>query len=145
MIKLEDYEVENELYDDLKSSELWDPENRGYHLVYYGDWILKGEHPPYIDDGSKSWPKTLNSLLNHIKSEDLSHVALRRIELFTIRRFIQSRNDLGPFTENDMKSIRDSLDHMMDKPTGFLDAVKNEFLELQKIVYVLAKQDISKG
>jgi hypothetical protein len=144
LIKLEDYEVENELYNDLKSSKLWDQENRGYHLVYYGDWILKGEHPPYIDDCTKSWPKTLNSLLYHIKSQDRSHVALRRIELFTIRRFIESRNDLGPLTEKDMNSICYSLDHMIDKPAGFLDVVKKEFLELQKIVEMLAEQDISK-
>lgn len=133
LIKLEDYSIENELYENLKTKEDWDKTNRGYHLVYYGDWILKDEEPPYLDDGTKSWGRTFNALLLHMQSQEKRHISLRRIELFTIRRLIETRGSTDPMTKEDLKEIKKSLERMKDKPEGFLKKVQGEFIELEKI------------
>jgi len=133
LIKLEDYNVENELYENLKNNEDWDKTNRGYHLVYYEDWTLKDEEPPYLDAGTKSWGKTLKGLLYHIRSQEKRHISLRRIELFTIRRFIETRESTDPMTKEDLGIIKKSLEFMNDKPQGFLKKVNDEFIKLEKI------------
>ncbi len=133
LIKLEEYGTENELYEYLKHNEEWDKTNRGYHLVYYEDWKSRNEEPPYLDDGTKSWGRTLKTLLQHIQSQEGRHIALRRIELFTIRRFIENRECTEPMTKEDLGIIKKSLGYMKDKPQGFLKKVNNEFIELEKI------------
>jgi hypothetical protein len=134
LIKMGDYEMESRLYDNLKNYELWDKENRGYHLVYYGDWILKDDTPPYIDDGIKPWNRTFSSLLDHIESNEKQHIALRRIELLTIRRFIEVRIPLPPPAKHELKSIKKSVENMDDSPEGFKKAVESELIELEKLI-----------
>lgn len=132
LIKLEDYEMENELFEKLENSEAWDKANRGYHLVYYGDWILlKNEEPPYLDEGTKPWTRTLKALLRHIQSQEKRHVALRRIELFAMRRFIEAREYCRPMTKDHLKVIEESIERMEDKPQGFLEKVEDEFHKLK--------------
>ena len=131
LMKLEDYEIENELFEKLTANETWDKANRGYHLVYYGDWILKDERPPYLDDGTKTWGRTLKVLLRHIQSQERRHVALRRIELFTIQRFIEVRESCNPMTTKHLRAIKKSIERMEDKPQGFLKKVGDEFHQLE--------------
>lgn len=133
LMKLEDYGIEDELFEKLKNNEVWDKANRGYHLVYYGDWILKDEEPPYLDDGTKTWGRTLKALLRHIQSREKRHVALRRIELFTIRRFIEVRGSCNPMTKEHLRIIKESIECMEDKPQSFLKKVKDECFELENV------------
>jgi len=133
LIKLEDYKKENELFEYLKKNDDWDKANRGYHLVYYRDWMLKNEMPPYIDDGTKTWGRTLKALIKHIK--DKRHVALRRVELYTIKRFIDTREDCSPMTRDHLAEIRTIITNMNDEPIGFLKKVDDEFHELEDIFY----------
>jgi hypothetical protein len=132
LMKLGDYEKEGELFERLKYDEVWDKANRGYHLVYYGDWILKEEKPPYLDDGARIWTRTLKALLRHIQSQEKRHIALRRVELLTIRRFIEVRGYYNPpMTRGDLKVIEEAIECMEDEPLGFLKKVKDEFCELK--------------
>lgn len=133
LMKLEDYGMEDELFEKLKNNEAWDKANRGYHLVYYGDWILKDEEPPYLDDGTKTWGRTLKNLIRHIQSKERGHIALRRIELFTIRRFIEVRGSCNPMTKEHLRVIKESIERMEDKPEGFLKKVEDEFYELENV------------
>jgi hypothetical protein len=137
LMKLEDYEMEDELFEKLKNNEEWNEANRGYHLVYYGDWILKGEEPPYLDDGTKTWGRTLKNLIRHIQSKERGHIALRRIELFTIRRFIEVRGSCNPMTKDQLEAINESIGRMEDKPQGFVKKVKDEFYELKNVFEVV--------
>ena len=132
LMKLEDYGMEKELFEKLKNNEEWDKANRGYHLVYYGDWILKDEEPPYLDDGTKKWGRTLKALLRHIQSREKRHCALRRIELFTIRRFIEVRGSCNPMTKEHLRVIKESVG-CMKEPQSFSKKVKDEFFELENI------------
>jgi hypothetical protein len=131
LIKLENYGMENELFEKLKNDEVWDKANRGYHLVYYEDWILKDEEPPYFDDGTKTWRRTLKALLRHIQSQERRHVALRRIELFTIRRFIEARGSCNPMIKDHLKIIEESIKCIEVKAQGFLKKVEDEFHKLK--------------
>ena len=133
LIKLEDYQVENELFEKLTSSDEWDAVNRGYHLVYFGDWILKDELPPYLDDGARMWTRTLQALLRHIQSTEKRHVALRRIELLTIRRFMEVRTSRGPMNKQDLRVISESVAGMKGGPHGFLEKVVQELRKLETV------------
>lgn len=131
LMKLEDYKMENELFEKLTTNEAWDKANRGYHLVYYGDWILKDEEPPYLDDGTKTWGRTLKALLRHVRSPERPYIALRRIELFTIRRFMEVRENCDPMTKEHISVIRKSIRRMEDELQGFLKKVGDEFYQLE--------------
>jgi len=131
LIKLEDYQVENDLFERLTTCDDWDAANRGYHLVYFGDWILKGEVPPYQDDGTRAWARTLKALLRHIQNTERRHVALRRIELLTIRRFLEVRASRGPMNEQHLQVVIKSVKGMKDNPPGFLDKVVRELRKLE--------------
>jgi hypothetical protein len=131
-MKLGDYDKERELFAKLNQDPQWDKANRGYHLVYYGDWTIKNENPPYLDDGTNSWGNTLRALLRHIRSKEGRHVALRRIELLTIRRLLEARKSHGPMTKDHLGIIKESVEHMFDKPKGFKEEVEKACKELEE-------------
>ena len=130
LMKLGDYDKESALFAEITKSPDWDTANRGYHLVYYGDWILRGEKPPYNDDELRPWPRTLLALLRHIKSAEPRHVGMRRIELFTIRRFIETRSSAGPVTDPTMREILEAIESMPDAQAGFKAKVMVELKAL---------------
>jgi hypothetical protein len=132
LMKLGDYDKERELFAKLNQDPQWDKANRGYHLVYYGDWTIKNENPPYLDDGTNSWGNTLRALLRHIRSKEGRHVALRRIELLTIRRLLEARKSHGPMTKDHLGIIKESVEHMFDKPKGFKEEVEKACKELEE-------------
>lgn len=131
LIRLEDYDKENELFEFLNNNDDWDKANRGYHLVYFSDWILKDEVPPYIDDGTKKWGGAFKALIRHIKDNEKRHTPLRRIELNTIKRFIETRGDCGPITKDNIDEIKTIISNMNDEHEGFLNKVEDEFHELE--------------
>jgi hypothetical protein len=133
LMKLKDFNKERELFAKLNSKIEWDKANRGYHLVYYGDWIVKGENPPYLDDGTKEWGNTLRALLRHIKSKESRHIPLRRIELFTINQFIKVRKSRGPITQDHLDIIKEAVKDMPDDPKGFKGEVEKTCQQLEKI------------
>jgi len=133
LMKLGDYDKERELFAKLSQEIQWDKANRGYHLVYYGDWIIKGDHPPYLDDGTKGWGNTLRALLRHIKSKESRHIPLRRIELLTIRRLLEARNSRGPMTQDHLNIIKEAVKHMPDAPKGFKEEVEKTYQRLEKV------------
>jgi len=105
LIMMEDLAEEEEFYSLLVSDSEMDKINRGYHLVYYGDWGLTEEQPPYRDEGKHNWPHTLAALKRHLQSTEKRYVALRRIELYTMRRLLETRQDVGPVTESAIQTI----------------------------------------
>ena len=132
LMKLGDYDKEKDLFAKLNSEEQWDKANRGYHLVYYGDWTLKGEGPPYLDDGTKSWGNTLRALLRHIADQNDRHIALRRIEVFTIKRLLEVRGSRGPLTVEHLESIKKSIEQTPDNQSGFKGEVEKAYRELEE-------------
>ncbi|MDP2857689.1 MAG: NACHT domain-containing protein, partial [Bacillota bacterium] len=121
-IKLLDMVEEDRLASLLESEDLWDKGNRGYHLVYYRDWNAAGQTPPFIDPGDVRWTRTLQALRRHIASTEPRHIALRRIEFITIRRFIETRGHIGSLSEDVLSEFSASA-----KPPRGSDVFPKEF------------------
>jgi len=132
-IKLGDYDREERFYRKLTSNSDWDKANRGYHLVYWGDWIVDAYEPPYFDDGKIDWEKSFENLLEHIENTQLEYVMLRRVELLTIRRFIEERKLLGRLNKDNFDKIRNSINCEVYKNEDFKKKVYDEFVKLEQI------------
>jgi hypothetical protein len=136
LIKLGQIDVEEDLYTKLVEDDEWDVGNRGYHLVYYRD-LQTDESPPYRDEGKLSWVNTLNALLRHIESNEERHIAMRRVELLTIRRLMVARENRGPLDEETLHRIERAIRGVevspeSNIPTDFYAKAENEFEKLRK-------------
>ena len=130
LMKKSNFEKEAELLNNLNFNQKWDETNRGYHLVYYGDWKLENQTPPYLDDGRRPWGGVYENLLRHLL-DNKKYVPLKRIDIFTIRRLIEVRKNATPLKEEDVQNIRKTIDAMENKPKGFKKLVKIEFEQLE--------------
>jgi hypothetical protein len=83
-------EVERQFYQLLLTSNDDDAINRGYHLYYYGDVDIQEEDVPRPDDGSCIAVLTLRQLARRLGRCESRHLRLRRIELLTVRRFLET-------------------------------------------------------
>jgi len=131
LIKKGDLLRESELFLLLQNEE-WDRANRGYHLVYYSDWSVNNETPPYFDLGVFSWERTFKALFNHILSTREEHYFLRRIELYTIKKFCISRNDFSYLTTEFIQSVENVLKEVKNKE--FDKNILYEFEELKRLL-----------
>jgi hypothetical protein len=143
LISYGSFDVEERFLSHLKTEPDWDQANRGYHLVYYHDWQVSTSKPPYYDPGNIPWRNTLRSLVRHITNESLRYVALRRIELFTIKRFIETRKTKDLLDSNIMDRLEKALtnipvDIVKDVPEGFHEKVMEEYMVLKKYWMTLA-------
>jgi len=83
--------VERDYYRTLRENEDSDRLNRGYHLFYHGDVDLPEEEMPYYDDASVRPERAAAVLVERLGLSEPKNLRLRRIELFTLRRFIETR------------------------------------------------------
>jgi len=134
LIKLGDYDKEEEFYQTIISDVEWDRSNRGYHLVYWGDWVADTYEPPYLDNGKYDWGRTFENLLGHIENSQPEYVMLRRIELFTMRRFVEERKARGRLNEDNLNRIRKVIYEDVYKNKTYKEKVFEEFAKLEKIV-----------
>jgi hypothetical protein len=83
-------DIEREFYQLLLTSSEDDAINRGYHMYYYNDIDIPEEDVPRRDDGSSVAPLTLRQLGRRLGRTAPRHLRLRRIELLTVRRFLET-------------------------------------------------------
>ncbi|HSH58543.1 MAG TPA: hypothetical protein VK988_02665 [Acidimicrobiales bacterium] len=112
-----DETVEREFSKALEDDPILDSVNRGYHRVYYGDVPGFDERSlPFYDDGEGSAQLSVDALIRRLSESDVSNLRLRRIELVTLRRLVETHRDLdipGPDT------IRALLDDAIRPPPAF--------------------------
>ena len=134
LIKKGQFDIEDELYLKLKSDSDWDSKNRGYHLVYYRD-CLPEDAPQYNDPQNVSWRNTFINLLRHIESSSSRHIAMKRVELLTLRRFIETRGQKKPIDTVSFKRIEKALKIMpendIELPNDFMQNIRTEFNALK--------------
>lgn len=134
LIKLCQFDVEEQIYTKLMQDDNWDSCNRGYHLAYYRDWQPDGS-PPYQDPGNIAWNNTMSALLRHINSHEQRHIAMRRVELFTIRRLIETRGRRGPLNKSIVQKIKIAIGEIKKSdqksaPADFYQKVEKEYVRL---------------
>ena len=92
---LDDTAVEEEYFKLLEQGDTTDRLNRGYHLSYYGDTEPVTETEATADDdGSSDAARTLATLFRRLTRTEPRHRRLRRIELLTIRRFLETDREV---------------------------------------------------
>lgn len=98
VIKRGNLQREKELFELLNFNEDYSNSNRGYHLAYY-DSVSSHISLPYSDDASVSWDGSLRAFQRHFSSMDIEHYYLRRIDLVTMRQFMEYRKKREPLTK----------------------------------------------
>jgi len=136
LVRLGDRSREKELYNALISNEEADSINRGLHLVYFRDWNPSWELPPYRDKAIIDWPRTLIGMMNHVESDERRFINSRRLDIYIIRSFLQSRRCLGTFTEEHLNRIRASIENIASQrlvSSDYLEEINHEFSMLQSL------------
>jgi hypothetical protein len=138
LMKRLQFDVEESFMRRLRDDPEWDEGNRGYHLFYYHDWQVGNSPPPYKEPGTIPWKNTLIALLRHIESTEMKHIAIRRVELFTIQRFLETRQARGPLTPEIMARIEKgvnetTLTRYPSLPAGFSKQLAAEFTALKSV------------
>lgn len=132
------FDYEATLLQNLKDNGDWDKANRGYHLVYYHDWRIQEIAPPYLDPEDIPWSNTLRSLMRHIESTSFQHIALRRVEIYTIRRFLETRGTKGPLDDDVIMKLEASVGNIPSETVpklegDFITNLEEEIAELRKV------------
>ncbi|HXQ38752.1 MAG TPA: hypothetical protein VN843_32420, partial [Anaerolineales bacterium] len=103
-IMLGDAVIEDEYFNLLSTSEADDKMNRGYHLYYYKDLDVPESALPVIDEGLNDAELTLRQLFVRLGRTEVRNLNLRRIELLTVRRFLETGRTV-PSDVTDARSI----------------------------------------
>jgi len=85
------HSVEEEFYAELCENDTFDRMNRWYHRYYYGDLYADEKEGAGLDDGTGRADRAVGQLLKRLERTLARHLYLRRIELFTLRKFIVTR------------------------------------------------------
>lgn len=126
--------VEKEYFAELTENENSDALNRGYHLFYHGDVdeVAEGDMP-YLDEGSVPADRSIEVLIERLKETDDTNLRLRRIELFTLRRFIETRKLTWAQLPPELPAILDKIDTEVDD-SARKEAVATETAALRAAV-----------
>ena len=90
--------VETEFYARLRDDAEFSRINLGYHRYYYGDIYVPETQLPVIDDGVGACDGAVTQILDRLHRQQEHHRRLRRIELLTLRRFVESRALVTPLS-----------------------------------------------
>lgn len=135
VIKHGDLQREKEFYDLLDTNREYNNSNRGYHQAYYDLGISKISLP-YNDDITVDWSGSFRAFQRHFFSQDKEHYYLFRIDLITMRHFIEARKKVYPLTRKDLDEMeRQFTRTKTGKDSEFKKLVIEEFERL-KDVYI---------
>jgi hypothetical protein len=119
--------MEEAFYSELTTNETFDSMNRWYHRYYYGDIHADEGAGSGLDDGTGSADRAIRQLVQRLRRKQPRHLNLRRIELFTLRKFLETRGRGTAPAE-----LRDALEQIEQEImtatsyTGFLRGVESE-------------------
>lgn len=133
VIKRGDLQREKEFYQLLIDNTDYSNSNRGYHLAYYDSEIAKITLP-YNDNIAMDWGGSLRAFQRHFFSREMEHYYLRRIDLLTMRQFIEMRGKREPLTEDILKALEAKINN---PPKGsdeeYQKLVQDEFQRLKQV------------
>ena len=96
--------------------------------------MIPQDNFPYVDDETSKWEGTLKAIERHFDNSDIGHYFMRRIDLFTICEFMNSRKNVGPVTEDFLKRISNNMDSCTwSKHPDYIEYDKKIRDELDKV------------
>jgi hypothetical protein len=98
--------IEAEFFVELSSRGELDALNRGYHRLYYEDSRLASVQVPTGDDGGAA-DNAMSQLVRRLSDDKAEHRVLRRVEVFTLLRFFETRADVALSTVDDTLRLLD--------------------------------------
>lgn len=125
--------VEEEYYERLVGDEDSDALNRGYHLFYHGDLDVAETEMPYLDnDFSVAAQRSMEVLIERLGLKRPENLRLRRIELLTLRRFVETR---GAPKGEALAALDDALAGIQEEHVeeGRRSSIKAEIAMLQRV------------
>lgn len=134
-VKMGKLDYEQQFFERLTTDNAYNEANRGYHLAYYSDTIM-GDKLPFNDDIQKKWTGTLRAFLRHFHNEDVEHYYLRRIDLVTMKHFIEARGFVEPLTDdimNELAKLIDSSSYAKEY-VSFQNKINAAFDDLKAVV-----------
>lgn len=134
VVKKGDLNIEEEFISELKTSPKLSENNRGFHLAYYGDRIYN--EMPYLDDDMNiEWTNTYNALLRHFDRSEMQYYFIRRIDLYMIFDFMNTRKSVGPVKKEDLERIRTIIEHSRKNRDFDIKVIE----ELNKVISLFDK------
>jgi hypothetical protein len=136
LLGLEDVESEYALH--LRDNPSADRLNRGYHLSYYGDTDPLNETAEVPEDtGASDALQTIIQLFKRLSRSEERHRHLRRIELFTIRRFLETGRAIPMDVQDPVGVIRDVERELQAlSPSEFRDSALQEATRVLQLLGV---------
>jgi len=134
LVRLGDLTAEERLYEALTTNEDAASYNRRLHLEYFSDLLPEGT-PPVFDNGKSDWSKCCQKLLEHIYDNSERFIFTRRIDIFTIRNLMFSRQRRGSLDKESLELIHSSLYEMKKCSTKYLELIDKSITE-----YILLKE-----
>jgi DNA polymerase III delta prime subunit len=125
-------EIEKDYLTRVSSEEKVDSVNRGFCLVYHGDFSRKlGD---YEDDNTSSWRKTRNAFFAKLSDATVREQRLRWWRLLTIRRFLETRNEFKTVTSTEREMLEQADKNIESLPKYKQDAIRKEVETLRNLI-----------
>ena len=134
LVRLGDFAAEERLYVSLSTDNEAASYNRRLHLEYYSD-VLPSNNPPALDNENSLWGRCCKELLEHIYNFNDKFVYTKRVDIFTIRNLMHSRQNRGSLdydslnkiylTLEQLKVVRPEYAHMSEKAMDEYFKLKN--------------------
>lgn len=122
-------EIEADFASAIDKGGSFDEMNRGYHRAYWGDLVGIDERGlPVLDDGSGSAQQAIDALRRRLAEGEPASLRLRRIELVTLRRLVESRPTAEIPTAEELRGVLDdavALVHGASSDGSFIESVKS--------------------
>jgi hypothetical protein len=134
LIRIGDLFAEEKLYQSLSANVKAASYNRRLHLEYFSDILSEGI-PPTFDDGKSDWNKCCQKLLEHICDDSERFIYTKRIDIFTIRNLMSSRQRRGPLDKENLDLIYSSLLRIKESAKQHIELIDKAISE-----YMLLKE-----
>jgi hypothetical protein len=124
--------VEREYYEELTSDDSFDRKNRLFHRYYYGDLPVDESNGFEFEDAGPA-AQAVEQLLLRLGKTPQRYFNLRRIDLFTLRRFLDTRG-LTVVDSLHLKRVLDAIEdelRLLQNHDSYADSVNEELARIR--------------
>ena len=132
LVRLGDFSAEERLYHSLSTSKEAASYNRRLHLEYYAD-VLPSPNPPTFDDEVSLWGRCCKELLEHLYDNRDKFIYTKRVDIFTIRDLMSSRQHRGSLDHENLEQIHKSLMRLKKERPAYIHIVDKAMVEYCKL------------